>query len=72
MRHVFHQFFEGSALGARIALLSWIPRWKALVMGFAFIVSTDSSTTIKLMYLCSSLHLCELDTMPRGQDTNDI
>ncbi|ORX36144.1 ZIP zinc transporter-domain-containing protein [Kockovaella imperatae] len=36
---VFHQFFEGSALGVRIALLSWLSKWKTLSMGLAFTVS---------------------------------
>lgn len=35
---VFHQFFEGAALGARIALLYWISRLRAFAMGAAFMV----------------------------------
>lgn len=35
---IFHQFFEGAALGARIALLAWISRMRAFVMGAAFMV----------------------------------
>ncbi|CAK9785085.1 Zip-domain-containing protein [Cutaneotrichosporon oleaginosum] len=37
---VFHQFFEAAALGSRIALLYWISRARALVMGAAFILIT--------------------------------
>ncbi|BEI96389.1 hypothetical protein CcaverHIS631_0113380 [Cutaneotrichosporon cavernicola] len=37
---VFHQFFEGAALGSRIALLYWISRMRALLMGIAFILIT--------------------------------
>jgi zinc transporter 1/2/3 len=36
---IFHQFFEGAALGARIALLS-ISRVRAMLMGLAFAVSS--------------------------------
>lgn len=36
----FHQFFEGLALGARIALLTWISKLRALIMGGTFMFIT--------------------------------
>jgi zinc transporter 1/2/3 len=36
----FHQFFEGAALGARIALLFWISRLRAILMSLGFILIT--------------------------------
>lgn len=43
---VFHQFFEGLALGARIALLTWISKARALVMGGAFTFITPIGIAI--------------------------
>lgn len=43
---VFHQFFEGAALGARIALLYWISRMRAILMGIAFILITPVGIAI--------------------------
>ena len=40
---VFHQIFEGAALGARIAALHWLSRTRAFLYGFAFTVSIFSS-----------------------------
>jgi zinc transporter 1/2/3 len=42
----FHQFFEGAALGARIALLYWISKARAIVMGIAFILITPVGIAI--------------------------
>lgn len=42
----FHQFFEGAALGARIALLYWISKVRALIMSFAFILITPLGIAI--------------------------
>lgn len=43
---VFHQFFEGAALGARIALLYWISKIRAAIMGIAFILITPIGIAI--------------------------
>ena len=43
---VFHQFFEGLALGARVALLKTIPRSSALLMGAAFTLITPIGIAI--------------------------
>jgi zinc transporter 1/2/3 len=43
---VFHQFFEAAALGSRIALLYWISRMRALLMGTAFILITPIGVAI--------------------------
>ncbi|KAJ9107656.1 hypothetical protein QFC21_001116 [Naganishia friedmannii] len=43
---VFHQFFEGLALGARIALLDYSRRWTPWVMGLAFTLITPIGIAI--------------------------
>ena len=43
---VFHQFFEGLALGARIAILTWISKLRALIMGGAFTLITPIGIVI--------------------------
>lgn len=43
---VFHQFFEGLALGARIAVLTWITKLRALLMGAAFTLITPVGIAI--------------------------
>lgn len=42
----FHQFFEGAALGARIALLYWISKVRAITMSVAFILITPIGIAI--------------------------
>ena len=42
----FHQFFEGAALGARIALLYWISKIRAVIMGICFILITPIGIAI--------------------------
>lgn len=42
----FHQFFEGAALGARIALLYWISKIRAIIMGICFILITPVGIAI--------------------------
>jgi zinc transporter 1/2/3 len=43
---IFHQFFEGLALGARIALLDFDSRWTAWIMGLAFTLITPIGIAI--------------------------
>lgn len=43
---VFHQFFEGAALGARMALLTWVSKLKIALMGLAFILITPIGIAI--------------------------
>lgn len=43
---VFHQFFEGLALGARIALLDYSWRWSPWIMGLAFTLITPIGIAI--------------------------
>ncbi|WVO16830.1 hypothetical protein L204_104516 [Cryptococcus depauperatus] len=43
---IFHQMFEGLALGARIALLEWISRTRAIFMGLAFTLITPIGIAI--------------------------
>ncbi|WVQ83154.1 hypothetical protein IAT38_005292 [Cryptococcus sp. DSM 104549] len=43
---IFHQIFEGLALGARIALLEWISKARAIVMGLAFTFITPIGVAI--------------------------
>lgn len=43
---VFHQFFEGAALGARMALLTWVSKLKIGLMGLAFILITPVGIAI--------------------------
>lgn len=42
----FHQFFEGAALGARIALLFWISKVRAFIMSTMFILITPIGIAI--------------------------
>lgn len=37
---IFHQFFEGAALGARLALLHWLSRTHAFIQASMFMVSS--------------------------------
>ncbi|ODN93442.1 hypothetical protein L198_05307 [Cryptococcus wingfieldii CBS 7118] len=43
---IFHQMFEGLALGARIALLDWMSRTRAIIMGLAFTFITPIGIAI--------------------------
>lgn len=43
---IFHQFFEGLALGARIALLDFASRWTPWIMGMAFTLITPIGIAI--------------------------
>lgn len=43
---VFHQFFEGAALGARMALLTWVSKLRIAMMGLAFILITPIGIAI--------------------------
>lgn len=43
---VFHQFFEGAALGARITLLWWISRMRAVLLACAFVITTPLGVAI--------------------------
>lgn len=43
---VFHQFFEGAALGARMALLTWVSKLRIALMGVAFILITPIGIAI--------------------------
>lgn len=43
---IFHQFFEAAALGARISLLYWISKLRALIMGLAFVLITPIGVAI--------------------------
>lgn len=43
---VFHQFFEGAALGARITLLWWISRMRAVYLACGFVVTTPLGVAI--------------------------
>jgi zinc transporter 1/2/3 len=43
---IFHQFFEGLALGARIALLDFASKWTPWIMGLAFTFITPIGIAI--------------------------
>ncbi|ODN74016.1 hypothetical protein L202_07498 [Cryptococcus amylolentus CBS 6039] len=43
---IFHQMFEGLALGARIALLDWMSKTRAIIMGLAFTFITPIGIAI--------------------------
>ncbi|TXT12837.1 hypothetical protein VHUM_01238 [Vanrija humicola] len=43
---VFHQFFEGAALGARITLLFWISKLRTFFLGLIFILITPIGIAI--------------------------
>lgn len=43
---VFHQFFEGAALGSRMALLTWVSKLRIALMGLAFILITPIGIAI--------------------------
>jgi zinc transporter 1/2/3 len=40
---IFHQFFEGAALGARLALLHWLSHWHSFLQASMFMVRPDLS-----------------------------
>ncbi|BEI86704.1 hypothetical protein CcaverHIS002_0700500 [Cutaneotrichosporon cavernicola] len=43
---IFHQFFEGAALGARLALLHWLSRWRSFLQASMFMIVTPIGIAI--------------------------
>jgi hypothetical protein len=62
----FHQFFEGLALGARVALLDFASRWTPWLMGLAFTLITPIGINSERLTKIPALMLFKIPTDNNG------